>query len=145
MLMPHLVLRKDKGGVRGYAKPAAIGLGKYVGGQYVFKVRAVAFPVAIKTYRPFPRPGKAYAIVFLDMVGQVKYNHDVIARPALVPAMICQDTALLANVHYGARLAGQPARIAVLIFTECNEVFVGKGNAGVFLGFGPVQRLPIIK
>ena len=86
----HTVGADRKRGVAGKAVVRAR-LGNHIGARMTFEGFAVTLPIAVETELPDPGGREADDVAVLWLVEEVRHDHDVIARSALVPTVEGDD------------------------------------------------------
>ena len=124
-------LRKNQHAVRADVKRAvegeAVALARF-GDQFAapmaFEVFAVALPIAVETELPGPGGREADDVAILRLVEEVGDDHDVVRRAALVPTVVGEELAFVAQVINPGELPAEAAADAVAIEPQTDEIAV---------------------
>jgi hypothetical protein len=140
-------LRKNQHAVRADVKRAAEGeaitlarFGDQVAAPMAFKIFTVTLPIAVETELPGPSVRETDDVTLLRFVEEVGNHHDVVAWAALVPTVVGDELAFVAQVKNLGGLAAEAAREVVAIEPQPDQVAVQPNDAVELVALVPVNR-----
>lgn len=124
-------LRKNQHAVRADVKRAvegeAVALARFSDhftAPVAFKDVAVTLPIAVEAEFPSASEWEADDVTLLGLVQEVGNDHDVVRRAALVPTVVGEELAFVAQVINPGELPAEAAAAAVAIEPKTDEIAV---------------------